>query len=62
MALFWCRIRGITPNNNENVYCVNCLHSLRSKTKLESHENVFKNYDYCYIEMPKKGKIILKYN
>ena len=62
MALSWCKIRGIIPNNDENFSCVNCLHSLRSKTKLESHENVFKNYDYCYIEMPKKGKIILKYN
>ena len=28
--------------------------------KLESHENVCKNYDYFLIEMPEKGKI-LKY-
>ena len=25
-------------------------------------ENVCKNHDYCYIEIPKKGKNILKYN
>ena len=39
-----------------------CLHSFRIENKLKSHENVFKSYDYCYIEMPEKHKNILKYS
>ena len=30
--------------------------------KLENHYNVCKNHDYCYVEMPKEGNKILKYN
>ena len=26
------------------------------------HYNVYKNHDYCYVEMPKKDNKILKYN
>ena len=45
----------------ETFYRFNCLHSFRSKTKLETHENVCNSHDCCYVETPKKGKIILKY-
>ena len=38
------------------------LNSIRTKNKLKKYENVCKNHDYCYIEMSKKGKDILKYN
>ena len=39
------------------------LHSLRTENKsMKIHENVCQNHKYCYIEMPKKDKIILKYN
>ena len=39
-----------------------CLHLLRIENKLKPHEYVCKNYDYCYKEMPEKGKYILNYN
>ena len=28
----------------------------------DKHYNVCKNHDYCYVEMPKEGNKILKYN
>ena len=54
--------RRITSNNNGDFYCLNCLHSYRTKDRLKKHENVYKDHDYCYIEMPKENKKILKYN
>ena len=53
--------RGKTSKHNGDFYCLNCLHSHRTKNKLKKHENVCKNHDYCHIEMPKKGSVI-KYN
>ena len=32
------------------------------KNRLKKHENVFKNHDYCYVEMPNEDNKILKYN
>ena len=43
-------------------YCLNYLHSFRTENELKEHENICKNYDYCYIEMPENSKNILKYN
>lgn len=33
-----------------------------SKVKLEPHENICKNHDYCYEEMPEKAKSLQKCN
>ena len=33
-----------------------------SKIKLEPHENICKNHDYCYKEMPEKAKSLQKCN
>ena len=38
------------------------LHSFTTENKLKRHENVCKNHDYCYIEMPEEDKKVLKYN
>ena len=54
--------RGITSNNNGDFYCINCLHSCRTKNKLKKYYNVHKNHDYFYVEMPKEENKILKYN
>ena len=54
--------RGITSNNNGEFYFLNCLHSYETQNKLKKCENVCKNYDYCYVEMPNKDNKILKYN
>ena len=34
----------------------------RTENKLKEHENVCKNHDYCYVEMPKEDRNILKYD
>ena len=33
-------LRGITSKNDGDFYCLNCLHSFRTKNKLELHKNV----------------------
>ena len=53
-------IKRITSKNNGYFYCLNCLHSFRTKNKLESHENVCENKDFCNIIMPSEGTKIIK--
>ena len=53
-------LRGITSNNNRDFYCLNCLHSYRTKEKLKKHEKVCKDHDYCYEKMPDKDKKNIK--
>ena len=55
-------LRGITSNNHGDFYCLNCLHSYRTKEKLKKHEKVCNNHDYCYVKMPNESEKILKYN
>ena len=32
--------QGITSTHDENLYCLNFLHSFRTKNKLKNHKNV----------------------
>ena len=43
---------GITSKNNDDFYCLNCLHSFRTKNKLQSRKRVCKNKDFCNVIMP----------
>ena len=54
--------RRITSKNDGDFYCLNCLHSYRTKNKLKRHENVCKDHDCCCLEMPNESNKILKYN
>ena len=36
-------LRGITSKSTDDFYCLNCLHSFRTKNKLESHKKVSEN-------------------
>ena len=54
MALF----RGITSSNNEDCYCLNCFYSYCTLNKLQKHERVCNNHDYCCIDMPEEHKKI----
>ena len=45
-------LRRITSKNNGDFYCLNCLHSFRTKNKLESHKKVFANKDFSNVVMP----------
>ena len=52
----------IVRNNVGDVYCLNCLYLFRTENKLKKHENVCKNHDCCYKEMPKENNKVSKYN
>ena len=54
--------RGVTSSNHGDFYCLNCLHSFRTKNKLSNHENFCINHKHCEIIMPKEGESIIKYN
>ena len=49
-------LRGITWNHHGDFYCLNCLHSFRTKKKLKKHERICKNHDFCYVKMPDEDK------
>ena len=55
-------LRGITPKNNGDIYCLNCLHSFRTKNKLKSHKRVCENKDFCNVIMPSEDTKILEFN
>ena len=55
-------LRGMTSKHNGDFYCLNCFYSFTTKDVLEKHENVCKDHDYCYVNMPDKDNNILKYN
>ena len=42
-------LRGITSYHNRDFYCLNCFHSYSTKEKLEKHEKVCNDHDYCYV-------------
>ena len=48
--------------NNGNFYCLNCLHSFRTKNRLESHKRVCENKDFGNIIMPSEDTKILEFN
>ena len=55
-------LRGITSNHKEDFYCLNCFHAYTTKNKLETHEKICENHDYCHVEMPNEDNKIIKYN
>ena len=42
-------LRGITSKTNGDFYCLNCLHSFRTKNKLESNKKVCDNKDFAIL-------------
>ena len=51
-------LRRITPNHNGDFYCLNCLHSYRTKSILKKHEKICKNHDFCNLKMPNARYIL----
>ena len=51
------KLSALITSNNKNYF-----HSYSTKNKLEKHEKVCNDLDYCYVEMPEKNNQILKYN
>ena len=55
-------LRELTAEHYDDFHCLNCLHSFRTKNKLESHKKVFENKDFCKLIMPSEDIKILKLN
>ena len=55
-------LRGISSNQDGNFYCLTCFHPYTTKRKLEKHERVCKDHDFCEIILPDENNNILKYN
>ena len=55
-------LRGITSYHDGDFYYLNCFHSYRTKNKLEAHEKICENRDYCHVEMQTNDNNTIKYN
>ena len=55
-------LRGITSKNNSDFCCSNCLHSFRTKRKLELHKKVCENKDFLNVIMSSTDTKILEFN
>ena len=55
-------LRGIMSRHLGDFYCLNCLHSFATESKLESHIKVYENIDFCNVVMPSEDAKILKFN
>ena len=53
-------LKGVTSKHDGDFHCLNCFDSYASKKSLEKHMKVCDNKDYCYVEIPKKDRL-LKY-
>ena len=53
--------KGITSNHNGYFYCLNCFHLYNTENKLERHERLYNDHDYCQIEIPNENSKILEY-
>ena len=55
-------LRGVTSNHDGDFYCLICFHSYTTKKRLEKHERICKDHDFCHVKMPDENNKILKYN
>ena len=55
-------MRGITSKHYGEFYCRNCLHSFRTKKKLESHKKVGENKDFYEVIIPSEDTEILEFD
>ena len=54
-------LHGNTFKRKDDHYCKNCFHAFRKDYKLKSHENVYKNHNFCNIKIPEGRDKILKF-
>ena len=55
-------LRGITSNHVGDFYCLNCFHPYTTEKKLEKHQKICKDHDFCHGKMPDEDNKILRYN
>ena len=65
MTLSFCEkfrlLHGNTFKRKDEHYCQNFFHAFRRDCKLKSHENVYKNHNFCNIKIPEGNDKILKF-
>ena len=55
-------LRSQSSKHDGDHYCMNCLHSFRTKKALKNHERLCDDHDYRKIIMSEEGKNTLKYH
>ena len=55
-------LRAVTSKNNGDFYCLNCLHSFRTKNKPELLNKICENKDFCNVVLPWEDTNILEFN
>ena len=50
------------PKHNGDYYCLGCLHSFRTKIKLESHIKLCNSKDFCNVLISSEDTKILEFN
>ena len=55
-------LHGIPSKHKGDFYCLNCLHSFRTRNKLKSHEKVCRTNDFCGILMLSEKDNMLEFN
>ena len=55
-------LKEVASNYKADSYCPNCLQSLRTKNKLNYHEKICKNHNYCEVVMPDDETKMLEYH
>ena len=55
-------LRGISSKNHGDFFCLDCLHSFRTKNKLELHKKECESKNFWNIIMPFQDTKILKVN
>ena len=45
-------LRVITSEHHGDFYCLHCLHTFATKSKLKFHKNLCENKDFCNVNMP----------
>ena len=55
-------LRGVTSKQHSDFYCLNCLYSLTTEEKRESHKKACKNKQFCNVVMLSEGTKRLEFN
>ena len=55
-------LRGILSKHDGDFYCLNCLLSFTTKSKLDSRKKVCENKDFCVVVVPSEDNKILEVN
>ena len=55
-------LRGVSSRHVGDFYCLNYFPSDCAEIKLRKHKHLYKNHDYCYVEILNKDNKMLKYN